>query len=1054
MPLKLTCPSCRAAVPLQEPLPLPGDEVQCGACAVTLAVNYPPGVVEQLVRRGKQFARKAAQADAERPREPWAIPKAPPPPAPRRASAATAATEAYADAPLVPAPSAAPTQAMRAPDTALDPSEPSEPESMSDPSGSRLASGETLPGRSPPRGGKPAKANAKKRGRAGPIAGCLGTTAVTGLGALAAGALLSLAVAGGGYWYYSQDLPTVEVLRAYEPPTVTVVTDSRGEVLGEIFNERRYVVPLDEIPKHVQNAFIAAEDANFWNHGGIDYMGIARAFGRNALQGRMAQGASTITQQVARNFLLTRDKKLERKIKEVILSWRIEDTYDKEHVLYLYLNEIFLGNQAYGVEAASRAYYGKSVRDISVAEAAILAGLPQRPSDYAPNKHWERAKERQRYVLGQMRDKGYLTVAEHDAALAEEVAIVANSNAFREQAPWFTEHVRRYLVEKYGEEAVLRQGLQVKTTCDLRLQQVAQGAVTRGVEETDLRMGFRRAGLTHLGDADAIAARRASDEAAMRKREALEADPAGRKPAPAKSALRVGVHYDAVVLEVAPRWARLGIGEHEAVVPIAWSDWVYEPDPTRSWRDRLATDFTALVDTDGDGTRDGAILQVGDVVTAEIAGPSTQDPKVAGVFTGSPGASRDLVAARLHQDPEVEGALFSMDLSTGAVRAMVGGADFGETQFNRAVQSRRQVGSTFKPIVYAAAIGAKKVTAASVFADAPIAFATTEDFVWKPSNYSNDYLGNITIRRALALSRNTVTVRVIEGLHDDEVYRFARALGIGGPPTHALPADHVPSPKNDLLCPWLREERTSTICVDHFPPRIDPDVTNTAHRAALKDDEVHMCRACDYSMALGSASLTMEELTRAYSAFPSGGKLVEPYYVEEVRDRHGDVLETHAVTEHPQVIPADVASIATWLLEGVVSEGTGSQAKRDLGLVGLGGKTGTTNDEKDAWFVGFTPNVITSVWVGYDQPRSLGVSSTGGRTSLPIWVDYMKEAAPKSEDRAFTLRGALESANVDEATGERVTSGGRTYPFLPGTVPEGTGGEAGQLSLQDLTTEL
>jgi penicillin-binding protein 1A len=940
----------------------------------------------------------------------------------------------------------------------IDPTEQQdEPDSLSDPTPPPVASRASARPLPPAKKGRSAKKPGRGRS-AGRVAGCLGTTAMGGVGIALLVALAGAGVAGGGYWYYSQDLPSVEALRAYEPPTVTVVKDATGETLGEIFDERRYVVPVDQIPKHVKDAFVAAEDANFWNHGGIDYAGIMRAILRNAAQGRMAQGASTITQQVARNFLLTRDKKLERKIKEVILSWRIEDTYSKEHILYLYLNEIFLGNQAYGVEAASRAYFGKSVKDVTLAEAAILAGLPQRPSDYAPNKHFDKAKERQEYVLEQMVEKGFITEAERKAALAEVVKIAPPENAFREQAPWFTEHVRRYLVDKYGEDAVLRQGLQVTTTCRLDLQKVAQDAVTRGAEEADERIGFRRAGIEHLASAAEIQKHRDTQESDLRAAEAYLADPAGRKPLPAHSTLVVGERYPAVVLEVNPKWARIGIGEHEGVIPIAWADWVYDPDPNRSWRGRAAADLTDTVDVDGDHKPDGQLIQVGDVVHVEVGGLDTTDPALASLFANTPGAAKKLVAAKIYQDPEIESALLSMDLSSGAVWAMVGGADFAETQFNRAIQSRRQVGSTFKPIVYAAAIQSRKVTAASLMADAPIAFATTEDFVWKPSNYSNDYLGNITLRKALALSRNTVTVRVLEttdpGMNHDVVYDFARALGIGGTPTYALPKDFVPSPQNDVLCPWLRETPESTICMDHYPPRTDPDASNTAHRAGLKPTDEHYCRACDYSMALGSASLTMEELLRAYSAFPSGGKLVEPYYVEEVRDRTGKLLEQHAPHEFPQVIEPGVASIATWLLEGVVQEGTGHEARAALGLNGLGGKTGTTNDEKDAWFVGFTPNVITDVWVGYDQPRSLGVSSTGGRTALPIWIDYMKVAAPKDQDRPFAVHGDLDSANIDETTGRRVSSGGRTYPFLPGTVPEATGSEAGQVSLQDLTTEL
>lgn len=905
---------------------------------------------------------------------------------------------------------------------------------------------------SPRRPSRTTEPKAKARRRPG----CLGRLVRLGLVATVLAAVAGAGTAAGGYWYFSQDLPSIDALRGYEPATVTVVTDRNGEIIGELFEERRYVVPLEQIPDHVQNAFLAAEDANFWNHGGIDYMGIARAMGRNLAQGRLAQGASTITQQVARNFLLTRDKKLERKIKEILLSWRIEDAYTKEHILYLYLNEIFLGSQAYGVEAASRAYFGKGVADISVAEAAILAGLPQRPSDYSPHRNFEKARSRQAYVVQQMIAKGYLTEAAGREALDEEIRIVPRGSAFLEQAPHFTEHVRRQLVERYGEDRVLREGLQVRATADMALQRHAQQVVGQGVHEVDQRMGYRRAVETLASDA-AIEARRKAQEETLRKAWAMAQDPAGRVAPPDVSVLEPGDVLEAVVLEAKPKWVRVGIGAHEAIIPLAWSRWVYEPNPARSWRFREANDLTALVDTDEDGKADTPILQKGDVVLVKVESTSTTDSELAKAFAGTPGADRSLVAARLWQKPEVEGALLSMDVETGAVRAMVGGADFTQSQFNRAVQSRRQVGSTFKPIVYAAALESRAVTPASMIADAPLAFATADEFVWKPANYGNDYLGNITLRKALAMSRNTCTVRVLEamdpGMNNDVVYRFARKLGIGGPPLHELPDDWTPKPDNDLLCPWTLETPSSTICMDRWPPK-DPDISNTEHRRRLQPGDEYWCRSCDMSMGLGSASMTMEELVRAYSAFATDGLLVEPYYVEEVRDRHGNVLESREKREFPQVVEPETAAITRWLLRGVVEGGTGYEANKELGLDGLAGKTGTTNDEKDAWFVGFTNDVITAVWVGFDQPRSLGVSSTGGRTALPLWIDYMREAAPKSSDRPFRMTGSIEWAQIDEETGRRVRSGGRAYPFIAGTAPEASGIEAGQVSIQDLATEL
>ncbi|MBN2801143.1 MAG: transglycosylase domain-containing protein [Deltaproteobacteria bacterium] len=876
------------------------------------------------------------------------------------------------------------------------------------------------------------------------------------LGASALLALAGLAAGVAGYVYLSKDLPSIETLQGYEPPAVTEVYDHKGRILGEIYEERRYVRPLDEIPKHVQDAFISAEDANFWDHGGVDWMGIVRAFGRNALEGRMAQGASTITQQVTRNFLLTREKKIKRKLKEMILALRIEEAYDKDHILYLYLNQIYLGSQAYGVEAASRTYFDKSVTDLTVAEAAILAGLPQRPSDYSPHRHWSKARARQKYVIYQMQRNGYLTEAEAEAALAEHVNVVQRRNDFLETAPHFTEYARRYLVDRYGEDRVINEGLRITTTCDLDLQRVGQDAVTRQVNEVDQRMGFRREGITQIGKGQ-IQEHRDKREQELKDAWVFEQDAARRIEQPAISPLTEGeIYQGAVITEVNAGWARVGLGAHDGLIPLEWSKWVYKPDPARSWRYRDQTTLLENVDSDGDGEKDGPILRVGDVVRVKVEKLSTRDAEVEKAFKRTPGSSEELVAMRLWQDPEVEAALLSMEVKTGAVRTMVGGSDFLKSQFNRAIQSRRQVGSTFKPIVYGAAIESKRVTTATIVADAPIAFAaSTEDFIWKPANYGNDYMGNITLRKALALSRNTCTIRVLEsidpGMNEDVVYAFARKLGIGGNPAGELPEGFIPTPENDLLCPWVRETPDSTICMDRFPAK-DPELTNTRHRQLMKPDDVYMCRACDMSMGLGSASLTMEELVRAYSAFATDGTLVQPYFVEKVEDRNGHVLEQHEVKPPEQVIDPAVASVVRWLLRGVVQEGTAAAANR-LGLE-VAGKTGTTNDEKDAWFVGFNNDVISAAWVGFDQPRSLGVSSTGGRTALPIWMDYMKVAIPKQTDIPFAYRGGVDWISIDEATGRRVTSGGRLYPFLSDTVPESTGGAAGQVTLEDMATEL
>jgi len=592
------------------------------------------------------------------------------------------------------------------------------------------------------------------------------------------------------------------------------------------------------------------------------------------------------------------------------------------------------------------------------------------------------------------------------------------------------------------------------------LQRVAQKAVSEGVFDVDQRMGFRRDGITNVGKGG-VEAKRNEVEKKLRESWAYNQDPAGRVDVPEVSTLEPGAFYEAVITETNPKWVKVGIGSHDAIIPLEWSTWVYEPNTARSWRNRTATDLTAIVtivegEEENETKKKVPILQVGDVVQVKVEALDTKDAEVAKAFQKTPGASGSFVAARLWQDPEVEAALLSMEAATGAVRAMVGGSDFRKSQFNRAVQSRRQVGSTFKPIVYASAIESGKVTSATMVADAPLAFATSEEFIWKPSNYSHSYEGNMTLKQALAASKNTCTVRVLEaadpGMNDDIVYNFARRLGIGGPPLHSLPEDWEVTPKTDVLCPWVRETPDFTICQDRYPP-MPEGLTDRQHRAQMKPGDEYWCRACDMSMGLGSASLTMEEMVRAYSAFASGGHLIEPYYIEEVKDRDGKVLESHKGQEFAQVMDPAVASIATWLLQGVVMNGTGYRASKELGLKGLAGKTGTTNEEKDTWFVGFTNDVVTASWVGYDQPRSLGVSSTGGRTALPIWIDYMRVAAPKDKDREFPMRGEVEWASIDQKTGRRVSGGGVAYPFVKATGPGSSGLGAGQGELEEVRTE-
>jgi penicillin-binding protein 1A len=843
----------------------------------------------------------------------------------------------------------------------------------------------------------------------------------------------------GGWWWFVSGLPPVDTLANYAPAEATILYDRNGEVLGELYEERRYVVPIEDIPEVVQQAFVAAEDASFRSHGGVDYMGIARAALRNVDDGRASQGASTITQQVVKNLILDdRTKSIERKLKEVALAWELESQFDKDYILFLYLNSIYLGAQSYGVEAAARTYFGKRATEMTLGEAALIAGLPQRPSDYNPYKNMERAKQRQDYVLKQMVAKGFVTQEAADEARAQVIELRAPDNAFLDNAPDFTEHVRRLLVERFGEEAVNKGGLRVVTTCDLTLQRLAKDAVMKQVTELDRQSGFRRAGRVTLSP-DAI--------------------PAWRAERASELPLEPGRVYEAVALSVASDRARLAIGDREVMLAIEDHRWISprgyggnflerlasEDEKREFWQWRKAQDDKAAADA-------AARLEAGLPEPEVLVDPNTPQREPPGQpmlregdllrVTLIPGKTakardgRDLPRALLYQDRELEGALLSMELETGAVRALVGGADFGVSQFNRATQGRRQVGSTFKPFVYAAAIEKRSHTAATVVSDMGVSVKLANDKYWTPRGSGDETSAPMTLTVALARSRNAVLVRTLikldEWMDGDVVYSFARRLGLGGPPTDALPADWQPTPQTQYLCPWTSEWVSAEYCRDHQPPFEGEAPDMKEHRRTVKEDTEHLCRSCDYSIGLGSASLTLAEMVRAYSAFGSGGKLVEPQYIEEVRDRHGELLYV-LEPQRPQVIDPGVAYIVNSMLQAVVTRGTGHTAKKLN--VPLAGKTGTTDEGRDAWFIGMSPRVVTGVWVGFDTPQPIGQKATGGRIALPVWIEYMRGAVKPDEAWPAPSPEHVVFASIDEGSGLRSSEGGVRYPFLPGTVP-------------------
>lgn len=720
--------------------------------------------------------------------------------------------------------------------------------------------------------------------------------------------LLMVAVIGafGAYRHLAADLPRIDSLVDYRPPIISSVYADDGRKIGEFYTERRIVIGLDQIPQRLRQAFVAAEDSRFYQHRGIDLVSIARAFFKNLEAGTIVQGGSTITQQVTKSFLLTPERSYSRKIKEAILAYRIDRIFSKDEILCLYLNQIYLGHGAYGVAAAAENYFDKPVADLSLAECAMLAGLPQAPSRYSPFSHPERARQRQRYVLNRMVEEGMVSPAEARVAAETELEIKPRRNWFFEEVPVYTEHVRRYVIERYGEKRLLNDGLQIYTAVDTAAQKAARNEIDKGLRALDKRRGYRGPleQLTAEGAKEWIAHRTADDP-----------------PVP-------GEIREAVVTAVDDRSGkvRVDLGPRAGVIQMAGMQWARPLDPVSGKAaGRLETP--------------GQILKVNDLVQVRVE---------------AAGQDAAPLTLALEQVPRVEGALLCLENGTGQVKAMIGGRDFAASQFNRAVQSRRQPGSAFKPIIYAAAID-KGYTPASMLIDAPIIYHDeARDFTWKPRNYGRRFHGPTSLRRALAQSRNVVTVKLLRDIGVPYVIDYARRLGITSP-----------------LAPNL-------------------------------------------SIALGSSGVSLLELVQAYSVFANRGERVAPIFVTRIVDRDGRVLEEAEDRREPVISPA-TAYIVTSLLESVVQEGTGQRVKA-LGRP-VAGKTGTTDDLHDAWFMGYTPGFTTGVWVGFDDETPLGDGETGARAASPIWLGFMQTLLQDRPVEVFTVPEGVVFAKVDAETG-------------------------------------
>ncbi|SFS50528.1 penicillin-binding protein 1A [Sulfitobacter marinus] len=749
---------------------------------------------------------------------------------------------------------------------------------------------------------------------------------------------------GAVFWMYGRDLPSHESLAQYTPPTISRIYSGQGRLIDEFAKERRLFAPADTIPPLIKQAFISAEDKNFYTHEGYDLRGIgAAAVDAVRTRGKDVRGASTITQQVMKNFLLSGDRRAERKIKEIILAARLEETLPKEKILELYLNEIFLGQNSYGVAAASQTYFNKTLSELAPHEAAFLASLPKAPSDYHPVRRKDRLIQRRNFVLREMKENGYISQAVYEAEVAQPLRSVQNGDfeSFKAELPprdYFTDEIRRQLSENFGEGEFFTGGLTVRATIDNEMQPIAAQALQQQLEEYDRGVGIWR------GTGKTIPAEQLTDEATWR--EALAEQRVSR------DVDLENPWFPAVVLSVGDKDARIGI---EGVPETAEGHYITAKDV--QWaRKRLA---------DGKLARKakvaGDLLEVGDVV---LVRRMTSDDD--GSF----------IRWSLRQVPEVQGGFVAMDANTGRVIAMQGGFSYQASVFNRATQAKRQPGSSFKPFVYAAALDSG-YTPATIVVDAPIEINTPQG-MWRPRNSSNKFYGPTPLRTGIEQSRNLMTIRLAQEVGMDVVGDYAERFGV-----------------YDQLSPVLAN-------------------------------------------ALGSQETTLYQMVSAYAMFANGGERVAPTLVDRVQDRYGRTVYRHdqricndcqlptldpgvaprIISNRERVMDPITAYQLTAMMKGVVDRGTASSA---INLpVPIAGKTGTTNDAKDVWFVGFSSNIVAGCYIGFDNPRSLGKRAYGAGMCGPVFQRFMSEAIKKYGGGPFEVPPGGNFINIDRFTGARL----------------------------------
>lgn len=737
--------------------------------------------------------------------------------------------------------------------------------------------------------------------------------------------LLSVVIGGmaGGYIAISSGMPSIEELKQYSPNAGAKIYSDDDILLGELKIEKGIFIPIDNIPQNMINAIIAVEDSRFWKHKGIDYIAILRALLKDLVHVSLKEGGSTITQQLAKVVFLTPEKTIKRKLTEAALAIKMEKNLSKKEILELYINKIYFGHGAYGIEMAARTYFGKPSKQLNLAEASLIAGLIKAPSAYSPFNNLTRAKERQLIVLNRMEEEGFIKQSDREITYNQPLYLSGLKKGL-EVNKYFVEHVRKYLEDKYGADTVYKGGLKVYTTLNRGMQISAVNSIQSGLKDVDKRRGWRGP-LEHKKDIDI-------DKELKTKELSTTVT------------ISPGDIYSGIVLKVTEKEALIktrGVIGKLSIKDALWASKILNPKDNTT---KALKNFTL-----------NQLLDQGDIIKVSIKSIQNKN-----------------VQLSLEQEPEIEGALVAIEPYTGFIRAMVGGYDFTRSDFNRAVSAKRQPGSAFKPVIYAAAMD-NGFNPASIINDEPVTYIGGEKGEWSPENYDHKYYGPTRLREALTYSRNIVTIKLVEAIGIDTVTNYARNVGFQG----------------DI-------------------PR-------------------------NLSIALGSFNTTPLELAMVYNTYASNGMKAAPISVKYIVDRKGRVLESNDPNPE-QIISPQTSFLITSMMEDVVKYGTGWRAKA-IGRPSAG-KTGTTNDYKDAWFVGYTPNLVSCVWVGFDNYKTLGTQETGARAASPIWVSFMNNAVA-GEPEAFSQPEGIVSYFIDPKTGLLLhdDSGIKEY-FKEGTQPK------------------